>query len=199
MVMKYEFYFLGNFLKNFPKYIKNVKIINNEIFILTSNKYFLNLLFILKNSTLFQYKILSDLTCVDFPNKFYRFRLFYNLLSVRYAHRLCLIIDFDEMEPVSSASFLYSNANWLEREVWDLFGIYFINHPDLRRILTDYGFEGFPLRKDFPLSGFLEVRYDEEKKRIVYEPIELTQEYRNFNFVSPWESTVERAKPFNLI
>lgn len=197
-MMRSEFFFLGNLLRNFPKYIKSIQIINNEIFIITSSKFFLNLLFILKNNTLFQYKILSDLTCVDFPNKFYRFRLFYNLLSIRYAHRLCLLVDIDEMEPIASVSFLYSSANWLEREVWDLFGVYFINHPDLRRILTDYGFEGFPLRKDFPLSGFLEVRYDEEKKRIVYEPIELTQEYRNFNFVNPWESCVLRAKPINL-
>ena len=101
--------------------------------------------------------------------------------------RIFLNISNSELESVSSIESIFKSANWFEREVWDMFGVYFLNHPDLRRILTDYGFEGYPLRKDFPLSGYTQVRYDEELKRVILEPLELTQEYRYFNFISPWE------------
>ena len=116
-----------------------------------------------------------------------RFEVVYNLLSMSLNQRIRLKVETDESEPVPSATGLYSSAGWWEREAWDLFGIYFADHPDLRRILTDYGFEGHPLRKDFPLTGYVELRYDEEQKRVVYEPVRLKQEFRSFDFLSPWE------------
>jgi NADH-quinone oxidoreductase subunit C len=111
----------------------------------------------------------------------------YNLLSIRQNTRVRLKVATDENTPVPSATGLFSSAGWMEREAWDLFGIYFSEHPDLRRLLTDYGFEGHPLRKDFPLTGYVEVRYDDAQKRVVYEPVKLTQDFRNFDFLSPWE------------
>lgn len=128
---------------------------------------------------------LLDLYGLDRPRNFYRFRLSYVLLSLVNEFRLLVHLPLASDE-VTSVAGVYPSANWLEREVWDMFGIFFFNHPDLRRILTDYGFEGFPLRKDFPLSGYSEVRYDEEQKKIVLEPLRLTQEFRYFDFVTPW-------------
>ena len=123
----------------------------------------------------------------DYPEREERFDVVYNLLSLTENHRIRVIVMAGENVPVATVTDLYSLAGWFEREVWDLFGIPFAGHPDLRRILTDYGFEGHPLRKDFPLTGFVELRYDNEKQRIVSEPVKLTQDYRNFDFVSPWE------------
>lgn len=111
----------------------------------------------------------------------------YNLLSVRYNARIRVKTYTDELTPIESATCLYNSANWFEREAWDMFGIFFANHPDLRRILTDYGFEGHPFRKDFPLSGYVEVRYDDELRRVVSEPVEMTQEFRRYDFSSPWD------------
>lgn len=130
---------------------------------------------------------LSDITAVDWPTREKRFELFYVLLSHRYASRLMVRVNVGPMEVVPSASGLFASANWAERELYDMFGVLFDGHPDLRRILTDYGFEGHPLRKDFPLSGFTELRYDEEQKAIVYEPVELAQEYRKFDLGNAWE------------
>ena len=134
------------------------------------------------------FKLLVDLFAVDYPTKENRFELIYCLLSTKYNSRIKIKTVVDEFTPVESIVDLYQSANWLEREVWDMNGIYIEQHPDLRRILTDYGFEGYPLRKDFPLSGYTEVRYDDSQKRVISEPIELTQEFRVFNFNSPWES-----------
>jgi NADH-quinone oxidoreductase subunit C len=133
------------------------------------------------------FEVLCDVCGVDFPNRAKRFEVVYNLLSVKHNRRIRLKVETDEATPVPSAVPIYSSAGWWEREVWDLYGVYFSDHPDLRRILTDYGFDGHPLRKDFPLTGYVELRYDEEEKRVVYEPVKLTQEFRSFDFLSPWE------------
>jgi len=132
--------------------------------------------------------MLIDIFAVDFPGKKERFQLFYYLLSVKYNIRIKLKTELDELTLISSISNIYKSACWMEREVWDMNGIFFEDHPDLRRILTDYGFEGHPLRKDFPLSGYTEVRYDDSQKRVVSELVEMTQEYRVFNFQSSWET-----------
>ena len=133
------------------------------------------------------FSVLCDICGVDYPDRPLRFELVYNLLSMRLNQRIRLKLETDEEQPVPSAVALFSSAGWWEREAWDLFGIYFADNPDLRRILTDYGFEGHPLRKDFPLTGYVEMRYDEDQKAVVYEPVRLQQEFRNFDFLSPWE------------
>ena len=134
-----------------------------------------------------QFKQLMDLCGVDYPEREMRFDVVYNLLSLTQNSRVRVKIETDEATQVPSISDVFSSAAWWEREAWDLYGIFFSDHPDLRRILTDYGFDGHPLRKDFPLTGYVEVRYDDEQKRVIYEPVKLTQEYRNFDFLSPWE------------
>jgi NADH-quinone oxidoreductase subunit C len=133
------------------------------------------------------FNVLCDICGVDYPERPMRFEVVYNLLSMKLNQRIRIKVDTDEERPVPSAVALYSSATWWEREAWDLFGIYFADNPDLRRILTDYGFEGHPLRKDFPLTGYVELRYDEEQKAVVYEPVRLQQEFRSFDFLSPWE------------
>lgn len=135
------------------------------------------------------YKILIDVFGVDFPAREARFEVVYNLLSIKYNKRIRVKIEVDEATIVPSVSDVFSSAGWYEREVWDMYGVLFSGHPDLRRILTDYGFEGHPQRKDFPLTGYVEVRYDMEQKRVVYEPVKLDQEFRTFEFLSPWEGT----------
>jgi NADH-quinone oxidoreductase subunit C len=131
----------------------------------------------------------TDLCGVDYPAREMRFEVVYHLLSPRHNHRIRVKLAANDTIPVPSVIEVFPAANWFEREVYDFYGILFANHPDLRRLLTDYGFEGHPLRKDFPLTGFQEVRYDDEQKRVVYEPVKLTQEFRNFDFLSPWEGT----------
>ncbi len=130
-----------------------------------------------------------DTTAVDWPGREKRFDVVYHLLSPTLNHRIRIKVETDETTPVPSISGVFPGADWFERETYDLYGVLFSGHPDLRRILTDYGFEGHPLRKDFPLTGFVEVRYDDELKRVVYEPVRLTQEFRSFDFLSPWEGT----------
>jgi NADH:ubiquinone oxidoreductase subunit C len=127
-----------------------------------------------------------DMLSIDYPVAENRFQIIYNLLSIKYNIRLQVVVDVPELYSLKSIVKLHNSANWLEREIFDMHGIFFSDHPDLRRILTDYGFEGFPLRKDFPLSGYVETRYDDSQKRVVTEFIELTQEYRNFDFRNPW-------------
>ena len=134
-----------------------------------------------------RFEVLIDLRGVDYPERAERFDVVYHLLSPRLNQRLRVKIATDETSPVPSINDVFPAANWYEREAYDLYGIRFTGHPDLRRILTDYGFQGYPLRKDFPLTGYVEVRYDDEKKRVVYEPVKLTQEFRDFDFESPWE------------
>ncbi len=146
----------------------------------------------LKYHTAAEYTQISDITAVDYPTKDQRFEVVYNMLSIRHNSRLRVKTYADEATPVPSLCDLYDGANWYEREVYDLFGVFFVGHPDLRRIMTDYGFDGHPLRKDFPMTGYTEIRYDEEKKRIVVEPLEMTQAYRNFRGGSAaWEQVGE--------
>jgi NADH-quinone oxidoreductase subunit C len=140
------------------------------------------------------FKCLVDVCGVDWPERERRFDVVYNLLSVKLNQRIRVRIETDEHTPVPTATGVFPSAGWYEREAWDLYGIYFADHPDLRRILTDYGFEGHPLRKDFPLTGHVEVRYDDEQKRVVYEPVKLTQDFRRFDFLSPWEG-MDRLLP----
>jgi NADH/F420H2 dehydrogenase subunit C len=142
---------------------------------------------ILKLHINYQYKLLSSISGVDFINTNYRFGVVYDLLSLSNNVRLRVKVFVNEITPVDSVVSIFPNANWWEREIWDLYGVYFQNHPDLRRILTDYGFEGHPMRKDFPLSGYVELRYDQNKKRIVLESLEMTQEFRTFTFETPWQ------------
>jgi len=137
------------------------------------------------------FKVLVDLCGVDHPDRPERFEIVYNLLSLKHNRRVRVKVTTDEIEPVPSVTGVYSAANWYEREAWDLFGVYFADHPDLRRLLTDYGFDGHPLRKDFPLTGYVELRYDEDQKRVVYEPVKLKQEFRSFDFLSPWEGMAQ--------
>jgi NADH-quinone oxidoreductase subunit C len=134
-----------------------------------------------------RFTLLCDICGVDYPDRPQRFDVVYNLLSISLNQRIRLKVATDEEKPVPSAVGLYSCAGWWEREAWDLYGIYFSDNPDLRRILTDYGFDGHPLRKDFPLTGYVELKYDEDQKRVVYEPVRLKQEFRSFDFLSPWE------------
>lgn len=136
-----------------------------------------------------QFEILIDLAGVDYPERAQRFEVVYHLLSPRLNQRIRVKIAADEATQVPSVIPVFPNADWYEREAYDMYGILFSGHPDLRRLLTDYGFQGYPLRKDFPLTGYVEVRYDDEKKRVVYEPVKLTQDFRSFDFESPWEGT----------
>jgi NADH-quinone oxidoreductase subunit C len=141
----------------------------------------------LKTDASCQFSTLVDITGVDYPERAKRFDVIYHFLSMYQNHRIRLRVSLREDETVASIVDVHPSANWFEREVFDMFGIIFNGHPDLRRILTDYGFRGYPLRKDFPTTGYTELRYDEVQKRVVYEPVSLTQEYRQFDFMSPWE------------
>jgi NADH-quinone oxidoreductase subunit C len=145
------------------------------------------LLSFLRDDSQCRFETLVDICGCDYPTEPERFEVVYHLLSMRLNQRLRVKLRTDEHSPVPSAISVFPVANWYEREAFDMYGIVFSNHPDLRRILTDYGFEGYPLRKDFPLTGYVEVRYDDAAKRVIYEPVKLVQEYRNFDFLSPWE------------
>lgn len=143
----------------------------------------------LKNDVQCQFISMIDICGVDYPGRDRRFDVVYHLLSPRQNTRIRVRVRTDEVTPISSVTDVFRGAEWFEREAYDMYGILFTGHPDLRRLLTDYGFDGHPLRKDFPVTGFVEVRYDDEVKRVVYEPVELKQEFRNFDFLSPWEGT----------
>ena len=151
----------------------------------------ISVLKLLKANESLGFSQLSDLTAVDYPGRIQRFELVYQLLSVTHNRRIRIICAIDEGQIVPSATGVYKSAEWPEREVWDMYGLFFSDHPDLRRLLTDYGFEGHPLRKDFPLTGYVEVRYDDMVRRVAYKPVQLTQEYRDFDFLSPWEGDQE--------
>jgi len=142
-----------------------------------------------------QFKLLMDVSGVDYPEREKRFEVVYHLLSVKQQGRIRVKTYSNEVDHVPTATGVFRSADWYERETWDLFGVFFSGHPDLRRILTDYGFEGHPLRKDFPLTGYTELRYDEERKRVVYEPLQLTQAFRNFESLSPWEQVGDGTAP----
>lgn len=172
-----------------PKYIDNI-LINDGKIIITTYPNFINLLVsFLFNHISCQYVVLIDMTAVDRILSKKRFEFFYFFRSLNFNNVITLKFKTDGLTPINSLTSQIRGASWLEREVWDMFGIAFSNHPDLRRILTDYGFQGFPLRKDFPLTGFIEVRYDDETKRVIYDSLELSQEFRFFDFQSPWQNS----------
>ena len=171
------------------KTIKKSKISFGQLFIEIDIDDLSSVILYLKTNENFKFKQLIDITAVDYPEKEKRFKLVYLLLSHENNLRILIDINIDEKIIVPSITKIFPSANWMEREVFDMYGINFKDHPDLRRILTDYGFEGYPLRKDFPLTGHTEVRYSEDKKKVISEPVKLEQNYRNFDFESPWEGT----------
>ena len=160
---------------------------NGELVVRCSVENLIEVLTNLRDDDDLAFTQLTDLTAVDYPNRPYRFEMVYQLISITQNQRLRVLVAVEEGAVVPSVISIFNAANWAEREVWDMFGIFFSGHPDLRRLLTDYGFEGHPLRKDFPLTGYVEVRYDDTQRRVVYEPVHLVQEYRDFDFLSPWE------------
>ena len=169
--------------------IKKSEINFDQLFIDVDIKNLVSTILFLKTNEKCRFKQLIDITAVDYPEKEKRFKMVYLLLSHENNLRIIINVNIDEKEIVHSITKIFPSANWMEREVFDMYGISFKEHPDLRRILTDYGFDGYPLRKDFPLTGHTEVRYSEEKKKVIYEPVKLDQEYRDFDFESPWEGT----------
>ncbi len=169
--------------------IKSTKINHKQICISIENENLLEVVLFLKNNNQTKYKQLIDITAVDYPENERRFKLVYLLLSHEFNSRILIDFYVNENEVVTSLTSVFPSSNWMEREVFDMYGVKFKDHPDLRRILTDYGFIGHPLRKDFPLTGHNEVRYSEDDKKVVYEPVKLEQNYRNFDYESPWEGT----------
>ena len=170
-----------------PGDVTRTEIVRGELIVWTERARLVGLLTQMRDDPRFLFKVLVDVCGVDYPERPERFEVVDNLLSLKHNRRVRVKVATDERAPVPSVVGVFSSANWFERETWDLFGVYFSDHPDLRRILTDYGFEGHPMRKDFPLTGYVEVRYDEAQKRVVYEPVKLKQEFRSFDFLSPWE------------
>ena len=169
--------------------INSSKIKNDQIYLNIDSNDIIDVILFLKNNENTNFKQLIDITAVDYPENEKRFKLVYLLLSHEFNVRILIDCFINENEIPPSLTKIYPAANWMEREVFDMYGIQFKNHPDLRRILTDYNFDGYPLRKDFPLTGHTEVRYSEEEKKVIYEPVKLEQNYRNFDYESPWEGT----------
>jgi NADH-quinone oxidoreductase subunit C len=169
--------------------VKKSEIKFNQLYIDIKVDDIISTILFLKTNDKCKFKQLIDITAVDYPNREQRFKIVYLLLSHENNFRIVINVDIEENIDIPSLSKIFPSANWMEREVFDMYGISFKNHPDLRRILTDYGFEGYPLRKDFPLTGHTEVRYNEDIKKVISEPVKLDQEYRNFDFESPWEGT----------
>ena len=169
--------------------INDSKIIHEQLYLSIDNEDLLDVILFLKTNKDTQFRQLIDITAVDYPENIKRFKIVYLLLSHKFNQRIIISFLINENEVVPSLTKVFPSANWMEREVFDMYGVKFKNHPDLRRILTDYGFEGHPLRKDFPLTGHNEVRYSEDEKKVIYEPVKLEQNYRNFDYESPWEGT----------
>jgi NADH-quinone oxidoreductase subunit C len=179
---------LGDYLKNaIPNAIETVSEDHDQLIVVCKIEEIAAFLSFLRDDSNCLFKVLLDICGVDYPERENRFEVVYHLLSMRLNQRIRVKVECGESDIIPSVSGVFSSANWYERETWDFFGIMFSDHPDLRRLLTDYGFDGHPLRKDFPLTGYVEVRYDEEQKRVVYEPVKLTQAFRSFDFMSPWE------------
>ncbi len=183
-----NWYFMYYIILMLGKYIKKVQLKKGEYNLYLRNEQDIEkVLFFLKYNINSQFKLLMDICGIDNMQKYNnRFEISYNILSVKYWARMHVKIHVDEFRPVNSVMKIFKSANWYEREIWDMFGIFFKNHKDLRRILTDYGFEGFPLRKDFPQTGYVELRYNNDYKHLIYEPVELSQDFRSFDFLSPW-------------
>ena len=169
--------------------VKSSKLKHNQIYLNIESDSLLEVILFLKNNNEAKFKQLIDITAVDYPENEKRFKLVYLLLSHEFNSRIIIDYLVNENEIVTSLTSIFPAANWMEREVFDMYGVKFKDHPDLRRILTDYGFKGHPLRKDFPLTGHNEVRYSEDDKKVIYEPVKLEQNYRNFDYESPWEGT----------
>ncbi len=170
-----------------PSLVASTEIVADELIVSCKRSDLRDLMSFLRDDSNCQFRLLVDICGTDYPSREERFEIVYNLLSVKQNLRVRVKVTTDEDTPVPSIADLFSTANWYEREAWDMYGVFFADHPDLRRLLTDYGFEGHPMRKDFPLTGYVEVRYDDLQKRVVYEPVKLTQEFRSFDFMSPWE------------
>ena len=170
-----------------PNEVQSVQTPHDELIVVVRHDAIVKVLKFLRDDANCQFKLLMDVCGVDWLGRERRFDVVYNLLSLVHNTRVRIKLETDGTIPIPSAVNVFSSAGWWEREVWDLYGIPFADHPDLRRILTDYGFEGHPLRKDFQLTGYVEIRYDDELKRVVYEPVKLSQEFRSFDFLSPWE------------
>ena len=168
--------------------VVSTRIDKSEVVAFAQRDHLFALMTMLRDDPRFAFEQVMDICGVDWPQRVERFDVVYNLLSVSLNHRLRVIVTTDETVPVPSVHTLWPVATWWEREAWDLYGVVFSGQPDLRRILTDYGFEGHPLRKDFPLTGYVEVHYDEDRKAVVYDKVKLTQDFRNFDFISPWEA-----------
>ena len=169
--------------------INDSNISHEQIYLSIDNEDLLDVILFLKINNDTKFKQLIDITAVDYPENSKRFKMIYLLLSHQFNQRIVISCLINENEVVSSLTKIFPSANWMEREVFDMYGVKFKDHPDLRRILTDYDFKGFPLRKDFPLTGHTEVRYSEDQKKVIYEPVKLEQNYRNFDYQSPWEGT----------
>lgn len=167
--------------------VVSAELVSDELVVLAQTSGLVRLLSFLRDDSNCQFKVLVDISGVDFPQRDERFEVVYHLLSMTQNQRMMVKVRTDEETPIPTATSVFSSAGWYEREIWDLYGVFFADHPDLRRILTDYGFEGHPMRKDFPLTGRVELRYDEQQKRVVYDPVKLTQDFRSFDFLSPWE------------
>jgi NADH-quinone oxidoreductase subunit C len=179
---------LGEYIQNsVPESVSEVTQDHDELILVCNRESIVRLLTLLRDDSNCLFKVLIDICGADYPERTERFDVVYNLLSLRHNQRIRVKVRCDEDSIVPSVTDVFSSAGWYERETWDLYGVMFSGHPDLRRILTDYGFDGHPMRKDFPLTGHVEVRYDEEQKRVVYEPVKLTQAFRSFDFMSPWE------------
>ena len=170
--------------------VQGAAVEQGELVLRTDRLSLLAVMTTLRDDPRFSFEQMMDLCGVDFPERAERFEVVYNLLSVTLNQRIRVIVSTDETQPVPSVHRIWPSATWWERECYDLFGVLFSDQPDLRRILTDYGFEGHPLRKDFPLTGYVEVRYDVDRRQVVYEPVRLTQDFRNFDFESPWEGVL---------
>ncbi len=181
--------------KNMEGSVEKYECVKGELTLLAMRDHVLSVLQFLRDDPECQFKMLIDVCGADYPDRPERFEVIYNLLSLSKNLRVRVKVSTAEEIPVPSAVVLFSSANWFEREVWDMYGVYFSGHPALRRILTDYGFEGHPQRKDFPLTGYVVLRYDEERKRVVYEAVTLTQDFRRFDFTSPWEGMTNVQLP----
>ena len=169
--------------------INSSKIKHHQIYLTIDSSDIIDVILFLKSNEKTKFRQLIDITAVDYPEKDQRFKIVYLLLSHEFNTRVLIEFSISDGEKIPSLTKIYPSANWMEREVFDMYGIEFKDHPDLRRILTDYGFKGHPLRKDFPITGHNEVRYSEELKKVIYEPVKLEQNYRNFDYESPWEGT----------
>lgn len=175
--------------------VMGYSIAHDELMVTAQAEQIVKVVIFLRDDPMCLFKVLVDICGTDYPERPKRFDVVYNLLSLVHNQRIRIKVEADDETPVPSITGVHNSANWFEREIWDMYGVMFSDHPDLRRLLTDYGFEGHPLRKDFPLTGFVETRYDEERKRVVYDPVKLSQEFRKFDFLSPWEGASNTPLP----